>query len=234
MHLSTAAKMFLPVFLAALSISCSGGSDSNSDTPAITGSDAERSIPFLTKEPDVYTATVEFSSLGRTEQKFIAKKGRMRRIEHRVGTPQQLVVIESDLRYVIDPLRKVYTILDDTAGTEEPEFVRDLTNQLLASREDAQFEKLSDSDGFERYKITLDSRLSSEIIIYVDPNLQMPVKQEYFSVNGNEKAATFSVIFKEVTLTADDSLFEVPSDHKRIDDVLFFRNISDARSGGLR
>ncbi len=206
---------------------CGDGPVSVSEPAAPSAGESERSIPFMNKEPETYSATVEISYNGHTETTHISKKGLKRRVEYRAGTDRSLVLIESDLRYAVDPGRKVYTILEDAAGSEEPEFIRDLTSQLLSVRADSKFERLSSEDGLERYRVTVGGSQSTEIIVYVDPVLQLPVKQVFYSVSDGKRVPAFSVVFKDMVLAVDDTAFQLPPDHKQIDPKVFYRDLRD-------
>lgn len=208
-------------------MNCGDGPVSVSEPAAPSAGEVERAIPFMNKEPETYSATVEISYNGHTEITHISKMGLKRRVEFRAATDRSLVLIESDLRYAVDPERKVYTILEDAAGSEEPEFIRDVTSQLLSVRPDSKFERLSSEDGLERYRVTVGGSRSTEIIVYVDPVLQLPVKQVFFSVSDDERIPAFSVVFKDMVLEADETAFQLPPDHKRIDPKVFYRGLRD-------
>ena len=45
----------------------------------------------------------------------------------------------------------------------------------------------------------------------------MPVKQEFFAVDGERRTIMFSVEFKDLKLEADDILFAVPTGFTKVD-----------------
>jgi outer membrane lipoprotein-sorting protein len=57
---------------------------------------------------------------------------------------------------------------------------------------------------------------NSEILIYVDEQIKLPVRQEFYSTSGEQKTLTFAVELKNFKTEADEKLFEVPKDFRKI------------------
>lgn len=225
MHLSTPVKKLCLLFLALIAASCSGGTDRNGNLPLFVDNASESPIPFLNKEPEAYTATLEIVFANRVERKFVARKGDLRRVDHRYGTDRQLTVIENEQTFIFDPERKIFAEIEERTDLAEPDFISDLAWQLLTKKHDTVFTKLDDESGLSRYRVTLALGDSSEVIVYVDPDLQMPVRQEFFTVIGETKRLDYSVVFRDMVLSAEDSLFQIPQDHKKVSIATFYKTI---------
>ena len=67
------------------------------------------------------------------------------------------------------------------------------------------------------YRIKLGSSAESEIVLTYDENLKLPVKQEFYSISGEQKVLTMTVELKNFQLSADEKLFVLPQDYKRVE-----------------
>ena len=47
-------------------------------------------------------------------------------------------------------------------------------------------------------------------MIYVDESLGLPVKQEFFSINGNQRTLEYSVELTNIRREIDTGVFEIP------------------------
>ena len=92
-----------------------------------------------------------------------------------------------------------------------------LTRGFLGGIEPAKFEKLETLNGQTKYRVNYTPGGKSETLIYFDEILKMPVKQEFFAIDGEKRTIIFSVEFKDLKLDADESLFSVPVGFRKTD-----------------
>ena len=160
-----------------------------------------------------------------TEKKYIAKKDNKRRTEHGYGAEARLIVIEDDKTTLIDPQRRVYTERAFTEGKADPDFLQDMTRQLLAVREKATYRELGEEDGRIRYSVQVADSEISEIIVFADPKLGMPTRQEFYSVTNDERRLRYWYELTNIELDVEDELFTVPEGFRKISNDEFYRGL---------
>ena len=74
----------------------------------------------------------------------------------------------------------------------------------------------------------MDDAQNSEIIVSVDENIGLPVKQEFYSTGGEQKILTYSVELKNFSLQTDANFFEIPKDYRKVS-AKEFREITRRR-----
>ncbi|MBX3244866.1 MAG: hypothetical protein KF685_10455 [Acidobacteria bacterium] len=224
MFLSNYARS-LAFVVAVTAFGCSGPSNENSNASTPTAEPPVSSIPFKTIEPIQYQAVAEFSSGNVVEKKFIAKSGSKRRIDHNYGTERQLTVIETTKTVVIDPQRRVYAERPANSGKAEPDFIQDMTRQLLAVREKAEFRELGEENGRVMYSVRVADSDISEIVVFADPTIGMPTRQEFYSTVNSERILRYWFDLTNVELAAEDELFAVPEGYRKISVEEFYRGL---------
>ncbi|MCD9186398.1 MAG: hypothetical protein LUM44_08180 [Pyrinomonadaceae bacterium] len=213
-------KIAVCVLIVSTASACRFWQDRGNGTPTPTPESFEEiksQIPFSTKEPDVFQA--EFvTTANETERKiFKARNGVNRRFDYNSGTENEITFLQTDKRYLILPKQKIYA--EDVSPTgvaafdEKTDF---LTTEWLNERTEANFEKLETVENLTKYRVLLDGKNASEILVYIDESLQMPVKQEFFSVNGDRKTLLFTFEIRNLKLQTNENLFAVPNDFKKV------------------
>ncbi|HKX84005.1 MAG TPA: hypothetical protein VJL58_07295, partial [Pyrinomonadaceae bacterium] len=200
MRLSTPAKSLLLLFVPVLLF---GGCSSADDEPASRvprASEYESSVPFSTAEPERYRADVVTRS-GVTERKFtVARDGARRRIEYDVDHPGHRGVLLTDREYLIDFERKVFAIAR-TGGT--PAVDSDFVMHVLNQRHFTEFEAAGAENGVQIYKAVIDASPASEIVLALDPATNLPIKQEFYSIDGDRRELTYSTVLQNISLNVD-------------------------------
>lgn len=191
-----------------------------SDSRSSTTEELKSQIPFATKEPDNFKAELAVSANGTQRTTFIARRGAARRYDYNFGAENQVTVLQTDKYFLILPGRKIYAE-DSSAAAGNFAAAGDwqdfLTTEWLSAKTEAKFEKLETDGNLTKYRVALlDGKTASEILISVDETLGLPVKQEFYSINGEQKSLTFSVELKNLQLQAEDNLFVVPADFKKV------------------
>lgn len=188
-----------------------------------TANEKSREIPFSTKEPNVYQAEIVLTSYANGEKQereiFTARSGAKSRCDF---ADQISSLRTGDNRsFLIDKGGKIYAEIekDSAGGGETGDSIKDfLTVEWLNEKPGATFEKLETDGNLTKYRARFAAaqNANSEIFVYVDENLQMPVKQEFYSTNGEQKTLMFSMEMRNLRLEADDKLFELPKDFRKV------------------
>ena len=71
--------------------------------------------------------------------------------------------------------------------------------------------KIGRDNSIIKYRVRIDDDDTSEIIVYFDEAIGMPVKQEFYSVNGEEKTLRYAMEIVNFRTQPDDAAFTVPA-----------------------
>jgi len=178
-------------------------------------------IPFSTKEPDVYQTEIIIITDGVEEKIFVARNGNSRRYDYGFGKNYQVSFIENaeNRKILINHNENVYTEDEnlEQSSAETSENRNDfLTNGWLNQKADAKFENLGTENNLTKFLARFDGEEHSEVLIYVDENLKLPIKQEFFSVKGEQKTLSYSVEMKNFKSEADAIFFALPKDYRKV------------------
>jgi len=227
MFKSSAGKLFF-VFSLVFASSCSYGSVRETNSPnqaTFVVSKLKTEIPFSTKEPEIYQTeivTETFAENEKTERKiFTARNGAKRLTVFNSGEKDEIsqLELETNQIFLINHSKKVYTEIQLNSAlavkTENNDF---FDTELLNQKTPAAFESLGAENGLSKFRVKLGDTENpkSEILVLVDENLKIPVRQEFYSLSGEQKILTFSVEMKDFKTQADDNFFELPKDFRKV------------------
>lgn len=228
---SNSTKGFFIFFLALTLISaCRWWQKAETQTPSPTpfvAKEIENGIPFIIKEPENFQAEFVVSTGVKEDKTFVARAGDNRRNDYHYEQKNQISVVQTtdNKSFLIFNDKKVYSENPTNEVSVVAENAFDfLTTEWLNQKNDAKFESLGTENGFLKYSVKFDENQNSESIIWVDENIGLPVKQEFYSVNGERKTLHFTFELKNFKLQTDAGLFEVPKDFRKIS-VEDFRKI---------
>jgi hypothetical protein len=213
------AKLF-KYFLAIALIFCSScrywqnPANSNVAANQTNVAEIESDIPFSTKEPETFQVEIITTFEEETEKTFIAQsRGRVFLRKGEIATLQT----EPNKSFLINFEKKVYVenIERAFAGKENSaETLNDfLTTEWLNQKSEAKIESLGEENGLSKYRTSFEN---SESLIFVDENFKIPIRQEFYSIEGEAKTLLYSTELRNFKLIAEDSLFEVPKDFRKI------------------
>ena len=224
MFSSTPAKLFYLVLFFSICFSACGfcgkrSENSNASPPPFTAREIPSVIPFSNKEPEVFQCEIVVSTFindEKSERKtFIARNAARRLTIFAAGekTEISLLQIGEGGAFSISQAKKIYT--ENAAGRASPvssgeAFGDFLTVARLNSKASAAFESLGAENGLSKFLVRLNNSETSEILVFVDENLKIPVRQEFYSRAGDEKTLLYTVELKNFQLQVDDKLFEPP------------------------
>jgi len=190
-----------------------------------TGSvlESQTNIPFSTKFPEIFSTEIVVVNIINEESVkrkfFIAKNGKRRLTQLNYGSPQSFSRIQTDRNeiFVVNHEEKTYyRSKTGKVGVEDDPLRSFLTTKFLNERKDTKFEKLGTENGLTKYRANIENTDKSEVFVFVDDELRIPVKQEFYAISNGEKFLTYSVELTNYESKADDILFEIPKDYRKI------------------
>jgi outer membrane lipoprotein-sorting protein len=174
-------------------------------------------LPFSTQEPEVYQAEIVVTAASVERVTTAARNGARRRYEYDFGEKTAVVWLKTDKSYLLLTDKKMYAEQDLGEGNSPPPALQEqLTNEWLYVRPGAKFESLGTENKLKKYSARLNESDASEIILFVDEATGLPVKQEYYSVSGDQKDLLYSVELRNLRLEAGDDLFTIPKDYRKV------------------
>lgn len=224
MFLIKSNKIFLAsVFLFCLT-SCSfwqTAENTNSNAPQIS-EETKTGIPFENKEPDAFQTDIVVTNFlnGEKSEKiyFIARAGNKTLTVFDQGEKTEHSVLNDGGKTIFFN-RENKSFRESANGSNAfstpDETLEFLTTEWLNRKTDASFEKLGTENNLTNYRVKLGDSSASEIILTYDETLNLPVKQEFYSISGEQKILTMTVELKNFQTSADEKLFVLPQDYKR-------------------
>ncbi|MEP6902587.1 MAG: hypothetical protein ABJA66_12600 [Actinomycetota bacterium] len=189
--------------------------ETSNKTPTVS-EDLKSEIPFSITEPEQFQAEIVVTANETERKTFVARNGANRRYDFNFGAKNQLTNLQTDKNYLILIEQKVYaeTGAAQTAATDD--WANFLTTEWLSENRAANFEKLETVDNVTKYRVRLGTGDKSEILISVEEQLGLPVREEFYSTGGGQKILTYTVELKNLKLKTDENLFAVPTDFRRV------------------
>jgi hypothetical protein len=217
---------YLIVLVLLFCSSCRFGQNSNNShiaTNRPTVSEIQSEIPFPTKEPEIFQTEIIAKFEDQTEKTFAAQsKGRFFSRKGNVATLQT----EANKSFLINFEKKIYvdnsektTVAKISSGEALEDF---LTTEWLNQKTDAKFEDLGEENGLGKFRVIFEN---SESLIFVDKNFKIPVRQDYYSLEGETKNLLYSIELQNFKLIAEDNLFEIPKDFRKVSPEEFKKSL---------
>ena len=212
------------VFAAILLSSCAFWQTKTVATPASTSSsisEIKSAIPFSTKEPNVYQTEISVTANGVKDVTFTARDGanQLTIFDYRKKTEFALLKTSENQTFLINQRRKIYAENTSAANVSDAksDSLKDfLTAEWLNQKHDAKFETLGAENDLTKYRVNLDEATNSEIIIFVDEKIGLPVRQEFYTANGEQKTLALTVELKNFNLQIEPKFFELPKDYRKV------------------
>lgn len=195
----------------------------NTNATPFISEEIKNGIPFETKESDRFQTEIIAANYlhGEKNEKkyFLARDGAKRLTVFNHGEKEETSVLQTEdgSVFFIDHEKKTYHQASAPTAPKDSELNEFLTIEWLNQKTGAAFENLGTENNLTKYRVSLANSSDSEILIFVDENLKLPVKQEFYSMAGGEKKLTLAVELKNFLLSADENLFKLPQDYKKID-----------------
>ena len=202
----------------------------NTSVAPLTTEAPKSTAPFSTQEPSVYQAEIVLTTIAggeKTERKiFTARRGTKLRCNYE-NEISFLQMSESQM-FLIDSGEKIYAAAASSAADEKSNALKDfLTTEWLNEKRGATFEERGRENNLIKYQVKSNDAppTTSEILIFVDDNLKIPVRQEFYATAGEQKTLVFSMELRNLKLEADDKLFELPKNYRKVSTSEFQKTI---------
>ncbi len=199
---------------------CRSGQNVESETNVsqpFAAAETKSRIPFSTKEPDNFQAEIVVSTGGTERKTFVARSGAKRRYDFNAGAKNQVSSVSTDKHYLILPDKKIYAENSGGENIASTEIWTDfLTNEWLSEQTETVFEKIETVANATKYRIKPENAGQTEILIFVDERLGFPVRQEFYSINGEQRVLNFAVELRNLKIPADENSFVVPKDYRKV------------------
>jgi outer membrane lipoprotein-sorting protein len=187
--------------------------DANTSANQTNVAETKNEVFYPTKEPENYQLEIVVKSDGEEQKTLVAKSGQQFfAISNDIAT----LKIDATKSYLISFDKRIFAENLTSAGTSDDsvETLQSfLTTELLNGKTDAKFENLGDENGLTKYRALFGE---SESLIYVDENFKLPMRQEFYSINGEERTLMYSSEIQNLKLKADETFFEVPKDFRKV------------------
>jgi hypothetical protein len=174
-------------------------------------------LPFPTLEPEIYQARIVVTAGGVQRVTFVAKNGAKRRSDYDIGEKGIAVWLRTEKEYLLLPGKKIYV---EQAGpvrdTAPSEGLDSLTVEWLNIKSVSTFEELGTENGLKKFSAKLNESDASEALLWIDDASGLAVKQEYYSINGDQRDLMYSIELQDLRLEAGDDLFTIPKDYRKV------------------
>jgi hypothetical protein len=217
MRLSNLRKYFPIIGLLFLFIPSCRIWQTSENGPSSAVDDPQTVFPFSTKAPDVYQTEVIITTGPLTQKYFIARDHDKWRIDYFPGEPNECTILQNGAEYYLSFRKNIYAENSAAqAGAIMPDEADDTVSDLMYHKPYADFEKLSRENNITTYRARLSDSPSSEVLVSVDDTLGIPVRQEFYSISGDQKTLEYSVEYRDFKLSAGDGLFKIPEGFKKV------------------
>ena len=216
-------------FLLALLIltACRSASDGTSTESSASEIIVSSTPPFQTKEPARYRAARTITIVSPKGEKsatttLVAKDGELRRIDS-IGmvyleTPQGTFVLLPEANVYADLASETSTgsAPDGEPFTISPEGLLHSEVNHTTSYQRLGIEKIEGRDA-NKYRVVVNSSTGgsvsvSETLIWIDGDLNMPIKSETKSAEG----AVVTMQISEISLEVDKNMFQIPEGYEKV------------------
>ncbi len=228
--------LFVLVLASMIFSSCSfwqTAENENTNSNTFTADELKSEIPFENKEPEVFQAEIVLAAFinGEKSERIIKAARSREKIRYDYPNGISFLQLNENEKFLLETEKKVYaqsaSISNNSANTGD--VLKDfLTTEWLSERRDVKFENLGMENGSAKYRVS-DENNYSEILIYVDENLKFPVKQEFYSISGEQKILFSAMEFRNLKLEIDESIFDLPQDYKKVSIEEFQKSVREKR-----
>jgi hypothetical protein len=214
MFLSTPAKIFHAAWLLSIVLAGCNLWRSNENSAVTFASEPKSEYPFSTREPDPFQAEIVIRT-GENERRIsIARSGNMRRMDFDPESDNHHAVLMTDKEYLLFFKRKV--VEEHALATNATELYEPLTAPILNLRDYASFNEINRDGSVVEFSARLNDSANSEVLIFFDEAIGLPVKQEFYRIEGDERTLQYSVELRDFRREVDGAMFQIPSGFRRV------------------
>ena len=221
MRSSNSAKVLIVIFCTLLLLpACRFWQKTESETPSpFVAEEMKTDVPFSTTEPENFQAEFVVTVNAQEDKTLIARAGGRQFSAYNFGKNNQFSNMRTadgkSFQVVTD--KKIYVensgIAPGQPGDNPFDF---LTAEWLSQKTAAKFERLGAENGLIKYRAVLGENGKSEVEIWVDEQIGLPVKQEFYSLDGNGRTLNLTFEMKNFTAQVNENFFEIPKDFRKV------------------
>lgn len=212
------------ILAALLASSCGFWQTKNDAAPSPTpfvAAEIESEIPFSTKEPDVFQAEISVTTNGIEDVIFTARNGanRLTIYDFRKQSEFSLLNLGDNRTILINHRRRIYAESESAANVSDAKsdsLKEFLTAEWINEKKNAEFENLGAENNLTKYRVRLDESANSEMVVSVDEKINLPVKQEFYAISGEQRTLILTTELKNFSLQTEPKFYEVPKDYRKI------------------
>jgi hypothetical protein len=184
----------------------------NKPVPAVEAPKGK--FPFKTREPENFQCDIIETAGSIVRRKRLAMKGLWNRLDLDPGTKEHRAILVTDKEYLIDFGRSIYA--EKPEQTRQSGAFSELTRELLLKSPHTGFEEIGRDGDIIQFRARTDGSEKSEVVIHYDTAMELPVKQEFFSLSNGERSFAFSIEIVNFSLEPDPGLFELPAGFRKV------------------
>ena len=218
MFLSNPRKFFLLAGFCAFIFQGCGSSPRVENKEVSLTSGSKNKFPFSTKEPENYQGDMVMNNGYAEDHWFVARKGSKWRYDIFRGSERWMSQLRSDKIYHVDFQKQVYWEMPEQRNpTGDTGYSSHLMRDFFRGVEHREFDEVGREGNLIKYKVRSTDLSAGDILIYIDAESGMIVKQEFTSTKGQGDAPTsFVYEIRNLKTDVDDSVFEIPPTFKKI------------------
>jgi len=213
--------LLIPILVLSLFLSCRTRQNVGDKSVLLNGETrTQTATPFSNKEPKIFQTkifvTMNLDGKTSTKKFFAARNGAKTLATFNIdeGNETSLLETGNGKTYVLKKKEKTYVEKIYTgANPKQGELNRFLTTEWLNEKRNVKFEKIDSKNKFTIYRVNFEDAKDSEILIYIDENLHIPIKQEFFETKSDKRTLVFTVELKDFKPATDDQMFKIPKDY---------------------
>lgn len=183
---------------------------------------ANGGVPFQIEEPKTYQTEIinriYENGEKRETKSFTAQRGVQRLSVFNIGEKNETALLEigRGQTFSINRAKKIYAENPLPANVSSSAGDDFLTTEWLNTKTFTTFEKLEAENNLTKFRARLNESENSEVIIYFDENLKIPVRQEIYTISREQKILMFSTELSNFKTEADDKNFQLPKDFRKV------------------
>lgn len=185
------------------------------EDPGVATPPAASELPFTTREPDVFQTEIVVR-MGENERRmFIARSGEKRRIDYDVGTDTHRAVLITGGEYLLYFKRRAFVEITPKEQDASDEDGIATMSHLLHARDYTEFEEIGRDGSVVQFRARINESASSEVIVFFDERIGLPIRHEFYSMDGDKRGLQYSVELRGFRGEAEDGLFQIPENFRR-------------------
>lgn len=188
--------------------------DSNGNLSVSEVQAPKERAPFKTREPENFQCDIIETAGSIVRHKRLAMKGQWSRLDLDPDTKDHRAILVTDKEYLIDLGQSTYAERQRPAS--QTGSFSESVRELLFKSPYTEFEEIGRDGSTIYYRTRADGSENSEIIVHYDSAIELPVKQEFFSLLNGERSLAFTIEIANISLEPDRQLFEIPVGFRKV------------------